>query len=196
MSPHRIAEAFYVPEDARRASSRVSNRLRWMSSVLTVEKKLSAAALPERVSLASRGRHHPWVTKSLSEGERSVLAAPVRVVDGAALRLSQGNRNPQGMSDGICGQVVPHRPAAAALGEDVHDRGREQPALPGGDAGDVCRPESSSGRAAVKSRFTRSEKAGISDSLFLTFLFPLLDTPSVPISRIRRATRFPPVLIP
>jgi len=70
----------------------------------------------------------------------SALAAPVRVMQEASAGLAKAQSHVEGSFDQLGAQVVSHRPAHDATGEEVDDDGQVEPAFPGADVRDVGSP--------------------------------------------------------
>src|SRR5580693_5958707 len=73
-------------------------------------------------------------------GGGCVLAAAVGVEDHAGLGVAGGDRVGQGAGDQLGAQVVREGEPDDAAGGDVDDGGEVEPALPGGEVGDVAAP--------------------------------------------------------
>ena len=93
------------------------------------------------VALAAHRRLHAVALERVLELAAAVLAAPVRVEDQSGCRLAPEPRHAQGIRDQAGLYVGLHAPAQHLTAEQVDHGGQVQPALAGGDVGDVAGPD-------------------------------------------------------
>ncbi len=76
----------------------------------------------------------------VGEVERSVLTAPVAVMDEFGVRLSSGHGHGHCFDDQFTGLTVAHRPGDEPTATKVLHAGQEELALPGRELGDIGHP--------------------------------------------------------
>ena len=90
---------------------------------------------------ATHGREGLALRQSVAEISAGVLAAAVGVEDQFGSRLAMSKRHAPGREDQLGVDVLVHGPADDPTAVDIHDAGQVEPALLGGDVGDVPDPD-------------------------------------------------------
>ena len=93
------------------------------------------------VALAAHRRLHAVALERVLELAATVLAAPVRVEDQSGRWLAPEPRHAQGIRDQAGLHVRLHAPAHHLAADQVDHGGQVQPAIAGGDIGDVAGPD-------------------------------------------------------
>src|SRR4051795_7965065 len=94
------------------------------------------------ISDAADGGFDASLKEALCVPNRNVLAAPVAMMDEAALhRTAVVQRLLKSIEDEVRMRRPRHPPADNAAGEDVDDEGHVDEALPGGDIGEIRHPQ-------------------------------------------------------
>lgn len=93
------------------------------------------------IPLPTHAAQHLVVLQSTLKQVAGVLASPVAVVNEASRRIPPAHRHVQRSQRQFSSHGVIHRPTHNRPGKQIHGYGQIEPALFGGDVGDIARPD-------------------------------------------------------